>query len=73
MISTIFKILEYALSIGEEKYRSRYLDRVIKLKKQYYQEVNKNEADQNFAILDNITNELRIITDTLTNFKKQDS
>lgn len=70
MISSIFKILEYALSIGEEKYRSRYLDKVVKLKRQYYKEINKNEATQNFALIDNIEYELRIITDSITDFRE---
>lgn len=70
MIASIFKILEYSLSIGEEKYKSRYLDRVIKLKKMHYLEVNKDESKQNFALLDNIYNELCIIIDTVTDFKE---
>lgn len=70
MIESLFKILEHSLGIYETKQAREYLDRVIYLKKRYYQEENTREENRNHALMDNIVNELRIITDAVTNFGK---
>lgn len=73
MVEALLSVLKYALSIGDTVLRRRYLDRVIKLEKLYYEESNKPEAERNHAFMDNIDAELRIIAKAVTSFGKSDA
>lgn len=73
LIGSLFKLAEHTLSIYKTKQARKYLDRVIYLKKEYYEEENKDELSQNHARMDNIVNELRIITESITDLKEQDA
>jgi len=68
IISSLFKIAEHTLGIYKTKQARKYLDRVIYLKKRYYAEENKPDNQQNHALMDNITNELCLITETIASF-----
>lgn len=64
MIDSIFKILGAALSIWESKEKTKYLDRYMELKKDWYEEYNKPEKIRSDARLDFLESELRILGDS---------
>ena len=66
MIRSLFKITEHAFSLLSSKEARKYRDRTIKLRKQYYEEENKDEDNRNHALMDNIQHELCILADTDT-------
>jgi hypothetical protein len=70
ILTALFGITEHSLSIYDTKLSRKYLDRVLLLKKIYYQEQNKDEEKRNHALLDNVVNELCIITETIAQFGK---
>ena len=70
IIGSLFKITEHTLSIYQTKQARKYLDRVVYLKREYYEESNKPENKQNHARMDNITAELRIISESVALFGK---
>lgn len=61
MITLIFQILASALQIWEDKEKTKYVDQLISLKEQYYEEINKPAASFNEAAIDDITFQLRIL------------
>ncbi len=69
-IESLFKIVEHVLGIYENKQSRTYLDRVLYLKKLYYAEENTDEKYRNHALMDNIVNELCLISDAVTSFGK---
>jgi hypothetical protein len=58
-------VLEQGLKLWNTKEGRKYLDRVIKLKKEWYEEFNRSDRSQ--LALDNISRELRIIAETFAN------
>lgn len=64
MIGSLFKVLEAGLGLWKSKESRKYLDRVIKLKKEFYEEYNKDDNVRSDAVLDNIQFELRLISDS---------
>lgn len=60
MVEALFKALSAGLSLWQHKDARQYLDRVIELKKEWYEEYNKSRPDD--AVLDNIELELHHIT-----------
>jgi hypothetical protein len=61
-LALVFKILEKGLSIWASKEATKYLDQVIKLKKEWHKEYMRSDRSQ--LALDRIENELRIIAET---------
>ena len=59
MTELVFKILGSALSIWESKEKTKYIDKLIKLEKDYYEEINKERPDH--ARIDVYLHELRLI------------
>jgi hypothetical protein len=59
LITALFGSLEAGLSIWQSKDARKYLDRVIKLREDWYEEYNKERPDH--AVLDNLELELLII------------
>lgn len=57
-----FKILEKGLTLWQSKEKRKYLDRLIKLKKEWYEEYRR--ADRSQLTLDGIERELRIIAES---------
>lgn len=60
MIDSLFKALAAGLSLWQSKEARKYLDEVIKLKEQWYEEYNKDMPDNNK--LDTIELQLHNIT-----------
>jgi len=60
MIDSLFKVLGAGLSLWESKERRKYLDRYLKLQKEYYEEYNKPITDD--AVIDNIRFELELLS-----------
>lgn len=63
MIEALFKIASTALSIWDSKEKTKYVDAVIKLEKEYYEENNKDRPDM--AVINNIELELFVISKNL--------
>ena len=70
IVGALFGIAEHSLSIYDTKMSRKYLERVLFLKKLYYKEENKIEENRNHALMDNMINELCLITDTIASFGK---
>ena len=70
MTELAFMALTAGLKLWGTKEAKEYLDRVIDLKKDWYEEYNKDSSDDpdektDHAVLDNIAAELRIIGEAL--------
>jgi len=59
MIDSLFKVLGSGLALWESKEKRKYVDKLIALKKEYYEEYNKEISDD--AVLDNIRYELQFL------------
>jgi hypothetical protein len=59
MFATILNILQAGLSLWDSKEKTKYVDKLIKLKKDYYVEYNKENPDH--AALDCIEFELLLL------------
>jgi len=68
VVKALFGIAQHALSIYDTNLSRKYLDRTIKLEKLYYAEQSKAEDKRNHALMDNIINELCLITETIATF-----
>ena len=64
MISALFTALSTGLSLWLHKDKTKYLDKVTKLKKEYYEEYNKERHDM--ARLDNIAFELQLVSEAFS-------
>jgi hypothetical protein len=71
VVKALFGIAQHALSIYNTKLSRKYLDRTIELEKLYYAEQSKPEDKRNHALMDNIINELCLITETIASFGKE--
>ena len=59
MTELILKLLGTGLSLWESKEKRKYLDKYIRLKREYYEEVNSERP--NMANLDFLTHELSLL------------
>lgn len=57
----ILNILDSALSIWKSKEATKYIDKKIKLEKEFYEEYNKPLEERSDAILDNLNLQLGIL------------
>lgn len=64
MIATIMGVLEQALKLWNSHESTKYLDRLIKLKKEWYEEYNKPLDARSDVALDTIADELRILAES---------
>jgi hypothetical protein len=64
MVTALFQALAAGLKLWQSKESRKYLDRLIELKEDYYEEYNKDPARRSDAVLDNIERELRILTES---------
>ena len=62
MLASLIEVLEAGLSIWESKEKNKYVENLMKLKRQYYAEINKPFPDRNNATLDNIEFQLRLLS-----------
>lgn len=71
--TALSQALAAGLSIWNNKEARKYQDKLIALKKDYYEEYNKDISNRNDAILDNLQFELRLIAIAFaTDVGKQD-
>lgn len=68
IVSSLFAITKHVLGIYRTKQAREYLDRVIYLEKLRYEELKRPEDECNHALLDNIDNELCIISEASAKF-----
>lgn len=66
MIDSILKIIGSALSIWDSKEKTKYADELKSLKTRYYEEIKKDAADRDSAVLDDILSRLRILCDSIS-------
>ena len=59
MIKPLMDILGAGLSLWEAKEKRKYLDKFLKLKKEYYEESKKDQPDH--AVLDDIEFNLQLL------------
>lgn len=64
MVESIFAVLAAGLSIWSSKEKTKYIDKLIKLKRDYYEEINKPFERRDNARIDNLEFELRILGDS---------
>lgn len=64
MINSILKILETGLNLWNNHEKSKYMDELAKLKKEYRNEMSKPEADRDDGVLDNIEFRVRVLGDS---------
>jgi hypothetical protein len=63
MIEALFKTLAAAFSIWDTKEKRKYIDELMDLKKDYYEEFNKPMDQRSDAELDDLERKLRILAD----------
>lgn len=63
MTAAIFKLLGSALGIWEHKEKTKYIDKMLALQREYYEEINKEISDD--AVVDNIERELIVLVNAL--------
>lgn len=64
MVDSIIRLLETGLMLWLSKEKTKYQDRLIELKRQYYEEDNKPYEKRDNAVLDNVRLELRLLGDS---------
>ncbi len=69
MIGSLFKVLGAGLELWESKEKRKYVDKLIKLKREYYEESNKERPDS--AILDNLEFELELLCNAFSSKASQ--
>jgi hypothetical protein len=67
------EVLVQGLKLLNAKDSTKYVDKVIKLKKEYYNELLKQQKDRSDLKLDSILDELRIIAKTFADYPKPDN
>lgn len=58
MVESILGILEAGLSLWQSYEKRKYVDKLMSLKRDYYNELKKDPAERSDAVLDNIRFEL---------------
>lgn len=72
MFESLAGALEAGLSLWTSKESRKYIDKVIKLRKEYYEEDNKDRPDM--ALLDNLEFELRLVSESFgSQIRKQNA
>lgn len=61
MIESIFAVLAAGLTIWSNKEKRKYIDKLLRLKKEWYAEINKPDDRRDNAVLDNVEFELRLL------------
>lgn len=61
MVQLILGVLEQGLKLWNSHESTKYLDKLIKLKKEWHEEYNKPLSERSDLALDNIESELRIL------------
>ena len=61
-------ILKEGLKLWNNREATKYLDRVIKLEKEYYEELNKSPDERSDLRLDSVMLELRILSQSFLHY-----
>jgi len=64
MLESLIGALKSGLSLWESTESRKYIDKVIRLEREYYEEDNKQRPDM--AVLDNIEFELRLVCESFS-------
>lgn len=70
MILQLISLLSAGLTLWSDKEKNKYIDKLIELKKKYYEESNKPEAERDDAVMDNILWELKVLSDNFVSSVK---
>lgn len=62
MIGQVIQLLMTGLSLWQNKEARKYIDKVIKLKQEYHDEMAKPETERSDAVLDDIDFQLRTLS-----------
>lgn len=74
MIAALFEALSAGLSLWQSIESRKYLDKLLSLKKKWYEEYNKDPSIRSDAVLDDIEFELRILSTAFsTSVREQNS
>lgn len=66
MFETLAETLSAGLQLWLHKEKTKYIDKLIDLRRKYREEFNKSDAHRSDAVLDNLEFELRILAVTFT-------
>lgn len=73
MIESVIALLQTGLGLWASKEKTKYIDKLLSLKRDYYEEINRPYEERDNAKLDSITFELRILGDSfVASASKQD-
>lgn len=61
MFTALLQVLLAGLQLWTDKEKTKYVDQLMKLKKEYYEEVNKPDDKRDDAVLDNLEFQLRLL------------
>lgn len=67
-LALVLGILKEGLKLWNNREATKYLDRVIKLEKDYYEELNKPSDERSDLHLDGIMLELRILSQSFLHY-----
>lgn len=63
MFESLVKTLGVALSIWEHHEKTKYIDKLVRLKREYHEEINKPFGSRDNNVLDHLEFELRLLSD----------
>ena len=66
MTEALIKSLSAGLSLWKSKEARKYVNKLMGLKRDYYEEYNKSLSDRDDAVLDNIEFELRLLSEAFS-------
>lgn len=61
MISTVLGLLESGLNLWSHKEKNQYVDELMRLRKGYYNEINKPVRERDHALLDHIRFDIELL------------
>lgn len=65
MVGSLITMIGAFLTVWAEKEKHKYVDQLLQIKTDWYAEFNKPLAERNTAVLDNLEQQLRILSETL--------
>lgn len=72
-LKLVFGVLEAGLQLWASKEKTKYQDKYIQLKKDFYEEYNKDFSVRNDAVLDSVRSELFILCDSFATAVKAEN
>jgi hypothetical protein len=67
-INLFLGVLKEGLKLWNDRQATKYLDRIIQLEKDYYEELNKPDEDQSDYKLDSIMLEFKVISQSFLHY-----